>query len=285
LPLNACDPDHDGLNKRQEESFGTDPHNADTDGDGVDDGDEIDQGTEPLVSDTDGDGLDDGAERDEGTDPLLTDTDGDGYTDFDEVTEGTDPTDAEDRIYAGGWPYNPNKDAMESPDPAEVGLNVGETMSRFEATDQYGDDFYLYDFAQQGKLTIIDASTVTCVPCQVFSAWLSRGPEADMSTEASYGWFRGLVDAGDVQFITVLVHGQHYGDVATLEELEAWEVAYPHERIPVVNDPDGLIMDEISWNGSGWSYPRLVLLDEDMNVIAIGYRAEIMDAVKAELNL
>ena len=63
-------------------------------------------------ADSDGDGLSDGEEATLGTDLNRSDTDQDGYADGDEIREGTDPLDADSKIYAGGWPYNPNKEAL-----------------------------------------------------------------------------------------------------------------------------------------------------------------------------
>jgi hypothetical protein len=55
-------------------------------------------------ADTDGDGLTDFIEEVLGTDPMVVDSDVDGYGDGDEHREERDPTDAESRIYVGGWP-------------------------------------------------------------------------------------------------------------------------------------------------------------------------------------
>ena len=81
------DKDGDGLIKKYEKEFDTDPDNPDTDGDGLNDGDEVNvYKTDPLKVDTDGDGLSDGDEvMKYKSDPLKTDTDGDGLNDGDEV--------------------------------------------------------------------------------------------------------------------------------------------------------------------------------------------------------
>jgi len=56
------DPDHDGLNNKQEFKDGTNPRQADTDGDGLNDGQEMEVGDNPREADTDGDGVPDGEE-------------------------------------------------------------------------------------------------------------------------------------------------------------------------------------------------------------------------------
>ncbi len=92
------DVDNDGINKCDEEKFGTDPLNPDSDGDGLKDGEEIlTYKTNPLDPDTDKDGLKDGEEvLTYKTDPNKADTDGDGLKDGEEVlTYKTDPTKAD----------------------------------------------------------------------------------------------------------------------------------------------------------------------------------------------
>jgi outer membrane protein OmpA-like peptidoglycan-associated protein len=88
------DADKDGLTKREEKEFGTDPKNPDTDRDGLKDGDEVHKYmTNPLKFDTDGDGLSDGDEvMKYHTNPNTMDSDGDGLSDYDEVMKyKTDP--------------------------------------------------------------------------------------------------------------------------------------------------------------------------------------------------
>ena len=40
------------------------------------------------------------------------DSDNDGYSDAEELSFGSDPKSSASYIYAGGWPFNPNKDNL-----------------------------------------------------------------------------------------------------------------------------------------------------------------------------
>jgi thiol-disulfide isomerase/thioredoxin len=231
LGLVACDSDGDGLSNAEEADLGTDPDAADSDADGLDDGDEVAQGTNPLEADSDGDGLTDGEEVTGGTDPNSQDTDEDGYLDGWEVAEGTDPTNAESLIYTGLWPYNPNKDDAGGPDLAAAQVAIGEMLARFTAVDQFGDEVDMYDFYDDGKPILIDFSTVWCPPCNGLSSWLS-GKGDTSGFGGVYGNVKGLIDNGDVRWITVLAQ-DNSGNVPTEATVAAWDESYPHHDIPV----------------------------------------------------
>lgn len=91
------DTDFDGLDDSQEQTYGTDPNDADSDDDGLKDSEEVlTYATDPLDSDTDNDTLSDGQEvKVLGTDPKDADTDDDGLADATEVDLGTDPKKAD----------------------------------------------------------------------------------------------------------------------------------------------------------------------------------------------
>ena len=113
LPDCPGDFDCDGILDSLEDTYDTDPYNADTDADGISDGDELtfwgdnwnldydSDGLHNLIDrDSDGDGYMDGEEINFGSDPSdpgsvpsETDTDGDGIADVDEIAiYETDPT-------------------------------------------------------------------------------------------------------------------------------------------------------------------------------------------------
>jgi hypothetical protein len=89
LAIGEQDDDLDGLTNEQENTYSTDPNNADSDGDGLLDGEEVYQyETQPNNEDSDGDGLWDG--EDILCDALQSDSDGDG---IDDGMEGNDDLD------------------------------------------------------------------------------------------------------------------------------------------------------------------------------------------------
>ncbi len=223
--------------------------------------------------DADGDGLTNGEEAEMGTDPDNMDSDGDGYQDGHEVTEGSDPTDAESKIYTGGWPYNPDKDALSEPDWSSVAA-VGAQVPRFTAVDQYGDTVDLYDFASQGRPVVIDMGTKWCGPCKALAAYLSDGNmehlvwEHESAEEGDYypWWsaeYEGLAErvaTGEIYWLTVLFSESASSGPASQADCEEWHTEFPNPAIPVLADSDLSLHD---WIGVQ-SYPVLNLVDENM---------------------
>ena len=138
------DKDGDGLIRKYEKEFGTDPENPDTDADGLKDGEEVNTyKTDPLLSDTDGDGLSDGDEVIKyKTDPLKTDTDSDELKDSDEVNiYKTDPTKT-DTDQDGLSDYEESLIYKTDPLKADTdgeGLNDGDEVKKYK-TDPFKTD-------------------------------------------------------------------------------------------------------------------------------------------------
>ncbi len=227
-------------------------------------------------TDSDGDGLTDAQEASLGTDPNAPDTDGDGYSDGAEAEAGSDPTDAESGIYIGGWPYNPDKDALGSPG-WDTTAAVGVQVPRFTAIDQFGQTVDLYDFAGHGKPIVIDTGTIWCVPCKALAAYLATGDmshlvwdqDEETGEDEYYPWwdasYEGLaerVSSGEIYWITVLFSTSESHGPSTQEDCEAWDAEFPNPAIPVLADSDLLLHD---WIPVG-SYPLLNLLNDDMTL-------------------
>jgi len=232
----------------------------DTDGDGLTDAEEEELGSDPEVADSDGDGIDDGEEAELGTDPASVDSDGDGYQDGWEVDEGSDPTDADDRIYTGYWPYNPDKDAYDAPTSAgETSTSEGSPLLRAELMDQFGDMVDLYDFAGQGKYVAVDVSAIWCPPCNQLAAAI-----ADGNPNAGWGRAPEMVHNGDIYWLTILGENNS-GRVPTLENLQDWYADYPDENVPVLADTsDNDYVNSLIQGG----WPTIWVFDENLELVA-----------------
>ena len=235
----------------------------DTDGDGLSDADEAEFGTDPNMEDTDGDGLTDLEEYDLGSDGTEWDSDGDTYGDYDEVVEGTDPADPDSRIYIGYWPYNPDKGDIEGTPIASMSrVHEGEVFGHFIGPDQWGDEVDLYDFAGQGKYTIVDVSTVWCGYCKEMAAYLAGMESYFDSYDDTLGELPGLVSDGKLQWVTFLSQNNDMEEPEQ-EDCAQWDEDYPNEKVPVIADLDQDAPGHIMLEG----YPSMVLLDEDMVLI------------------
>lgn len=231
------DSDEDGLSNKEEAEFGSDPENADSDGDGLSDLEEFDMDL----------------------DPNSEDSDGDGYLDSWEVAEGSDPADADDRIYVGYWPYNPDKDAYNAPTSIDdTDDNIGSQLVRIPLMDQFGDTVDLYDFTGQGKYIAIDISAIWCGPCNQLARAIANG-----NPNAGWGSAPEKVHNGELYWMTILGENES-GRTPTLSDLEAWYDRYTDDKVPVFADSDaGDYVDLLL--GSGW--PTIVLFDENLNLV------------------
>lgn len=260
--LVACAPadtDGDGITDEDEIAAGTDPDKADTDGDGLSDSAEVTAGTDALVADTDGDTLADGAEAGAGADPLVADTDGDGYLDGWEVSAGTDPADDDSVIYQGGWPYNPNKDAITEPEEGSRAAR-GAVVPHFVFPDQFGDMVDIYDFGNQGKPMIIDLSGAWCYWCQQVAMAL-EGESSEFDSNTWPEEVAAMLENGEAYWITILDADEQYNP-PTQAVAERWYNNFPNPNIAVLVDEEGVATDWFRPRG----YPTALLVEEDMTV-------------------
>jgi thiol-disulfide isomerase/thioredoxin len=196
-----------------------------------------------------------------GTDPHDEDSDGDGYLDGHEVAEGSDPTDASDRIYEGGWPYNPDKESIEDPG-FDLPAGVGDRMARFTGVDQFGEVVDLYDLAGHGKPVLLDLSAPWCTPCQGVARWLSGGVDL-YDLEPTYSATREAIEAGQILMVTVLETNASGDGAATEEDSAAWAEDFPHQRVPVLADPvRNTLMPYLQQAG----YPNFHAIASDMTI-------------------
>ncbi len=245
-------------------------HSSGDDDDAVGDDDDDAVGDDDDASaDSDGDGLTDGEEQDLGTDPYDADTDGDGYDDGDEVAEGSDPTNANSGIYAGGWPYYGDKDALGNASWT-TGTNVGAQIPRWSATDQFGDTVDLYDLAMGGKPIVIDVAAGWCGPCRSMADWLDGANNGFI--ESAGNPIREGVWSGEILWVTVLFQNNG-GGPANASDVANWYSDYPTPNVLVLADGASQVTGLINPPG----IPSLSLLSEDMTF-------SIVDDTNAVLN-
>jgi len=232
---------------------------ADDDEDGLSNAEEAELGSDPLSADTDGDGLSDLDEFDLGTDLLSTDTDGDGYPDGAEVDVGSDPSDSSSGLYAGGWPYNPNKDELTGRESDTI--EVGKRIPRLVLKDQHGDDVDLYDFAGHDKMIIIDLSAFNCGPCISTATWMAD-PSTWQDLENELGTLREGINDEEVYWLTFAYTSYYPPSESSKSIAKDWANSFPNEAVPVFSDKQ-LEMWDFAYQGG---MPFFALLNDKMIV-------------------
>ena len=223
------------------------------------------------------------------------DTDGDGYLDAFEIEMGTDPSDPDDRIYQGGWPYNPNKESMNSTElpiscPGQIGCEcvssdecsndnctkavrgdfycfpkIGDPFPRLMSLDQFGEEVDLYDFANQGKPILLEMGTAWCKPCNELAAWLAYDDDSIKSAvwwKPEYDSVKEKIKRGEILFITILYENVLHAD-ATFDTVRDWYEKYPDDKVPVMSDDYKELHYWLKPNG----LPCINLLDENMRMM------------------
>ncbi len=253
LFITGCDADEDGLSSLAEGKWNTDTKLADSDGDGLLDGDEV-----KIYS----------------TDPAVYDSDGDSYPDGFEILMGSDPLDAKSLAYKGGWPFNPEADALEESGRSGQVWSLNKTWPRQSMVDQFGDTVDIYHFANQGKPIIIDISAEWCPPCREIAGWLEGQPHP---FDEYYPNVVRAVDEGEVIWITILGENMD-GDPAVKRTSKDWYNDFPHPKIPVLSDTrwDAIEYADLQ------AWPTVFFLNENMKIKAEG-QASSMEATEQHM--
>ncbi|MGF1464718.1 MAG: LamG-like jellyroll fold domain-containing protein [Sandaracinaceae bacterium] len=209
------DADGDGLGRREEFLYRTDPEATDSDGDGFSDYEEVREGwavavygervfPDPLRGeDYDGDGLDDQAERAAGTDPWSGDTDRDGVSD----RIDPDSTDGPGPRPPGAFPGDPvlHLTFDRTLDDASGQGNHGDGFE-FWGTDRFGFGERAYDFLNNdfspGEHPRIEVPSLPLSHALTLAGWFRIDPFESLVRLAGQGqWFElALDDDGHVVF-------------------------------------------------------------------------------------
>ena len=129
--------------------------------------------------------------------------------------------------------------------------------------DHNKDVWQLYD--HEGKVIVLDFSTVWCGPCQV------AGHHAQ-PIQDSY--------AGNVEFVTILVEGAT-GDPPTEAEIQEWVTVHNITTSPVLFG-DRTVMDQTGENGYlVGGFPTYVFIDRQLKIHSgiVGFNDEYIRTV------
>ena len=218
----------------------------------------------------------------------------------------------QDEGYFGGWPINEEKNQIQDPGfiPDCDSLDVlkktgcecladrdcysgkcfnsprvgkyciqgkGTIFPRYKLMDQYGEMVDLYDFANQGKLIVIEFSTSWCQPCKDFAAWLSFGDQTVTSHrfwKEEFSIIKELIKKEKIYFINIQSQDR-YREPSSLESIEEWAYDYPDEMIPIFSDSN---YDVRNW-ARVTAYPTMIVLNEKMEILQFSIRGW-QDALK-----
>ncbi len=108
----------------------------------------------------------------------------------------------------------------------------------FTGSNQDAEEIGLCDFV--GRPIVIDVSTAWCTPCQQLAAWLAGESEFIPTLESgvdpdSIRAIRDMVDDGTLVWLTALHENADHGE-PTVETVQIWDEAFPHEKIHVLAD-------------------------------------------------
>ena len=145
--------------------------------------------------------------------------------------------------------------------------NIGSTVCNMVFYDQNKEVWELYD--HEGKVIILDFSTVWCGPCQI--AGHKVQPIQD-----DY--------AGRIEFVTVLVDGAT-GDPPTEAEINEWVTTHNVTTAPVLY-ADRSVLDPTGVNGYlVGGFPTYVFIAKDLKIHsgAVGFNEQHVRTVIEEL--
>ena len=197
--------------------------------------------------------------------------------------------------YAGGWPVNSQSNNIKDPGynlpcPGGTGCECstnadcdnqncnahpkgnycvpkkGDLMPRFNAVDQFGENVDLYDFANQGKMILIELSATWCSPCNDLASWLATN---DQKIRGNRWWddrylsIRDMIENNEIFLVNFLFEGTERKTTATHDDVVAWYNNYPDPNVPVLTDDNRYLHSWVKPTG----LPCIFLVDENMRLI------------------
>ena len=161
---------------------------------------------------------------------FVGDETGEGDTGEDDEVEGGneggegDDGDGEDEGDGdGGSGASINCDNLN--DPGFVTPTLGGGVPHFESVDANSNEVGLCDFA--GKPILMDYSTLWCGVCKGWGWYFHASDAEAMGFPEEDDWgmgpLRKAIQAGDVEWVTIIVEGNNSGTPATQADLIAWE--------------------------------------------------------------
>ena len=202
---------------------------------------------------------------------------------------------AESSTYMGGWPVNPESDTMQDPGynlpcPGGTGCECttntdcdnqncsshpkgnycipkkGDLMPRFNAIDQFGENVDLYDFANQGKMILLELSAAWCSPCNDLASWITTN---DQKIRENPWWndrylpIRDMIKNEEIFLVNFLFEGTERKTTATPSDVVTWYSNYPAPNVPVMADVNRYLHSWVKPTG----LPCIFLIDENMRLI------------------
>ena len=197
--------------------------------------------------------------------------------------------------YIGGWPVNSKSIEIEDPGfdlpcPGPIGCECktssdcnnnncsahpkgnfcvpkkGDLLPRFEGLDQFGESVDIYDFANQGKITIIELSAGWCSPCNDLASWITTDNQKIKQNpwwKERYSPIRNMIKTGEVQLVNIMYEGFERKQDVTPNDVVEWYKKYPDPDIPILADEYRFMHTWIKPTG----LPCIFLVNENMRLI------------------
>jgi len=199
--------------------------------------------------------------------------------------------------YKGGWPVNQQSDKIEDPGfelpcPGGTGCECrtnndcdnkncqahpkgnyclpkkGDIMPRFEALDQFGESVDLYDFANQGKMILIELSAAWCSPCIDLAGWLATNDQKITENpwwKDRYFPIRNMIKNGEIYLVNIMFEGKDKTNnvTATPDDVFQWYNKYPDPHVPILADEYRFLHTWVKPTG----LPCIFLVDENMRLV------------------